>query len=165
MPIKILSQDYLKSILRYDLSTGVFTWLVSRGKNKAGAVAKNKCRGYFRIKIDGKGYYAHRLAFLYVLGWMPEQTDHINHNPLDNRWINLRPANNKTNGKNMSRSIRNKSGCTGVRLRDWGKWEVRIHDEGKDISLGCFAVFGDAVAARKAAELKYGYHENHGRRE
>jgi len=35
--------------------------------------------------------------------------------------------------------------------------------DGKTIHLGRFDKFEDAVAARKAADIKYGFHPNHGK--
>jgi hypothetical protein len=50
----------------------------------------------------------------------------------------------------------NTSGKTGVRFRkDRGKWTARISYQNKNISLGCYETFEDAVKARQEAELKY----------
>ncbi|SWJ13234.1 HNH endonuclease [Klebsiella pneumoniae] len=43
------------------------------------------------------------------------------------------------------------------------KWRVRIGVNGKYVSVGVFSNLEDALEARKTAEIKYGYHENHGR--
>lgn len=69
------------------------------------------------------------------------------------------------NMRNMKRSRRNKSGVTGVR---WDKassrWHVQIGDgRGKNRHVGLFTDFEQAVAARKSAETKAGFHPNHGR--
>ena len=87
---------YLKEILDYNESTGIFTWKVKRnsfgGKVAPGAIAGSKKDdgGYIRIVIDQKKHYAHRLAFLYVHGYIPNVIDHLNGNTFDNRIENLR---------------------------------------------------------------------------
>ncbi len=64
-----LTQSQLKELLSYDQETGVFTRLDGQNAGKvAGAINK----GYLRIRINGKRYYAHRLAWLYVHGAAPK---------------------------------------------------------------------------------------------
>lgn len=53
-------------------------------------------------------------------------------------------------------SSNNKSGVRGVYWKaQAGLWIANIGFKGKQITLGCFKEFSDAVAARKAAEEKY----------
>ena len=88
-----LTQKKVKQYLNYDPLTGEFTWIVHRRCLKAGSVAGCLYRGYTSIRISGKQYYAHRLAWLYVYGYFPEhQIDHIDRNPSNNRINNLRHA-------------------------------------------------------------------------
>ena len=90
--------------------------------------------------------------------------DHINGNPTDNRLVNLRAATQSTNMRNRRISKNNTSGFHGVY---WDKvkntWRVQIQVDGKHKYLGRHKELDDAVRARKQAEVKYGYHENHGR--
>jgi hypothetical protein len=76
----------------------------------------------------------------------------------------LRDVSNQENQRNKSRQSRNTSGVTGVHWhkRD-KKWIARIKVDKKDLYIGMFDTFEEAVAARKEAEIKYGFHENHGR--
>lgn len=97
--------------------------------------------------------YMHR-----VVGKIPKklQTDHINHNKLDNRKENLRAVTNQQNHFNMPLSKNNKSGCKGVYWFKRDKnWHVQITLNAKKIHLGYFNNFTDAVFARKQAEQKY----------
>jgi len=120
--------------------------------------------GYLKIKVFGKARMSHRLAFLYILGWIPEQVDHIDHVRTNNQWINLRPASNMINGMNQSLSIKNKSGHSGVMWnKAVSKWIAQIKAKDKNIYLGSFDKKDDAIHARKVAENKYGFHPNHGK--
>ena len=165
MSNKSITQERLKKYFHYDKNTGLFKRLIAVSQTQAGDIAS--CigsHGYIKINILNNAYLAHRLAFLYMTGSIPEcQVDHINHVRTDNRWENLRLATNASNGRNQSKPISNKSGFTGVRFRkDIGKWAARIMVNRRDISLGCFEYISDAITARKQAEIKYGFHENHG---
>ena len=69
----VMNQKLLKSLLEYDPATGFFTWLVSRGSAKKGSIAGTVyAGGYSGIGINGKIYYSHRLAWLYLQGSFPE---------------------------------------------------------------------------------------------
>jgi hypothetical protein len=43
------------------------------------------------------------------------------------------------------------------------RWQAYINAKGVRIGLGTFRRIEDAIAARAAAEVEYGYHPNHGR--
>ena len=94
-----LTQEYLRELLHYEPDDGTFKWKVSKGTKKvgdvAGSIGKYGCR---RIRIDGEDYSVHTLAFLYMSGEFPiKHCNHLNHNRLDNRWVNLRKASQKEN--------------------------------------------------------------------
>lgn len=75
----MLTQEKLKSILRYDSETGIFHWLQWRhGRRLSLEAGAYSCvTGYISIYIEGKSYYAHRLAWLYIYGiWPTHQIDH-----------------------------------------------------------------------------------------
>lgn len=58
----------------------------------------------------------------------------------------------------------NTSGHTGVYWNGLrGKWYARIVVSGESKNLGHFLEKDEAIAARLAAEIKYGFHENHGK--
>ena len=81
--------------------------------------------------------------------------DHINHNKKDNRKCNLRNCMQQQNTMNNNISKNNTSGVTGVRWDKYrNKWCAQINYN-KNIFLGRFNTFEEAVEARKNAELKY----------
>ena len=163
-----LTQKELKEVLHYDADTGKFTWLKARNNRiKAGDIAGyvDKATGYYRvIKINGKRYLAHRLAFLYMTGkFPPDEIDHLNHLRYDNRFVNLRHATRVENSRNQSMQSNNKSGFTGVCWHEGGsKWLAYISINGNQKHLGYFTDMDDAIIARKKANIEHEFHENHG---
>jgi hypothetical protein len=163
----MITQDALKELLSYNPETGDFTWLkaITNSIRVGGLAGTCNNLGYWKIKIFGKLYGAHRLAWLYTYGsFPPDQTDHINGRRDDNRIENLRAVTNSENTRNGKRRYTNTSGVTGVRWRKQDQsWQAQISDKGKQLHLGLFKDLFSAVAVRKSAESKYGYHPNHGR--
>jgi hypothetical protein len=161
----MLTQEILKEYLHYNPDTGIFTWVKSPHKNThmlgktAGTLGK---KGYVSIGILRNIYKAHKLVWLYMYGYFPQdQIDHINHIRYDNRLSNLREANNTLNQKNTSKRKDNITGVTGVHWQD-NRWRVQIGIKGKNKHLGMFLNLEEAIAVRKQAEIDYGFHPNHG---
>lgn len=147
----MLTQEKLKSMLRYDETTGVFTWIVKPNRRiSAGSIASNSRRdGYVRIGIDGGRYLAHRLAWLYIHGRWPDGVlDHINGNPSDNKIANLRECTQTENQLNRRICANNKAGRKGV-LWDKAKkkWLARAQLHKKTYHLGYFNDIESADAA------------------
>lgn len=116
----------------------------------------NESNGYARGSEHNKKVYAHRIVLGVGDFEINKQVDHINGNTLDNRKQNLRVVTSRQNGLNSSIRKDNTSGVTGV---CWDKrrqkWLVRVHDNGKEICLGYFDNFDNAVATRKYGEERY----------
>lgn len=176
----MLTAEYVKDAFQYDAQTGLLTWRVrprshfrsDRGwrtanSQNAGKVVKSGSSGdgYVRVCLDNKQYLAHRLAWLITHGeWPAGQIDHVNGKRSDNRLENLRDIPGEENQRNMRRFRSNTSGQVGVNFfKPANMWRAYINIEGKRSELGYFKEFDEAVAARKCAERRFGFHENHGR--
>ena len=153
---ELLTQARLKELLHYDPITGVFTRLSApNNKFKIGSIAGSRNKdGYIHMKVDGARFRAHRLAFLYMEGYFPEhQVDHIDRNPSNNIWSNLRHVGKSCNMLNRDVLSSNKTGVSGVAWHNRDLvFNVKVAYEGIQRHLGSYHDFVDAVAARLAAE-------------
>lgn len=159
-----ITQKELKRQLHYDPVTGIFTRKVSNTNCvKIGDVAGSKnCQGYIDIWINNKPYRAHRLAWLYMYGYWPENTiDHKDNNPKHkhHNWIsNLREASYQCQQRNQKNGKNNTSGIKGVCWSNKTKrWRVVIGINKKQHYLGVFKTFDEAVCHRLAAEQCLGW--------
>ncbi len=154
--IIIITQEKLKSILEYDSNTGIFIWLnANSNRVKNGSIAGTLMnKGYIHIKIQGKKYLAHRLAWLYVYGiWPLKFVDHKNNIRSDNRIDNLREA---TNSQNICNRTKQKNSTSGYKGIYWNKrdkiWIVQIKKNNIIHRCGYFKNLEDAIIVRN---LKY----------
>ena len=149
----MLTQDIVKSKLKYDLETGVFTRWVEKHKrfDIAGGQQQN---GYIYIKINNILYKAHRIAWLYVYGVLPDaDIDHINQIKNDNRLCNLRCVTRSENQLNRGKRKDNTSCFTGIVFhKASSKWAANISKNKKRIHLGLFDSKQDAIEKRKHYE-------------
>ena len=109
--------------------------------------------GYLTAKRNNVSILLHR-----IVTHCPNdmKVDHINHNKLDNRKVNLRVCTDMENSKNKGLRKDNKSGVTGVVWNnDKNKWTVNIRCNNKRMYLGAYDDFDTAVKVRKQAEEKY----------
>jgi len=164
-----LSQQRLKELVTYDAATGGLYWRISpNGRAKVGARigSPDPKRGYRNCWVDGEQHREHRLVFLYLHGRFPVGvTDHEHGVEAGNTVENLRDVTPLENGRNMRRSVRNKSGVVGVyRSSKTQRWcaDIRVND--RTVYLGSFDTVAEAAAARQRAVAAYGFHPNHGMR-
>lgn len=176
----------LRKLFEYNPDTGIVTHKATRNRNTfttegsyksflkrfAGKEAGGKdTGGYLRGSVtyagETKKFMMHRVALLVHGITIPDgcEVDHIDGNRVNNKLSNLRVVTHAENARNMGIGSHNKSGVVGV---TWNvrasRWESRITFNGKFLFLGLFADKDKAIAARKAANVVYGYHENHGER-
>lgn len=95
-----------------------------------------------------------------------EIVDHQNHNTLDNRRANLRIVTALENSRNVKLRSDNTSGVCGVHFHKTSKkWVARFtRRDGSILFVEYFEKIEDAIKARKNAERKFNFHENHGKR-
>jgi len=136
----ILTQKQLKEVLFYDAETGIFTRRVNSLNNKnIGDTAGSVQNGYVKIRVLGKMYRAHRLAWLYMTGAFPAKLiDHINGIGTDNRFSNLRNVSQSVNMQNVRNARANSNtGILGVK-QSGSKYTARIVVDKKRHYLGTF---------------------------
>ena len=149
-----LTHQRLVEVLRYNRSTGLFTWKISiNSRARAGDIAG--CpddRGYIKIRIDGVKYYAHRLAWFYVKGvWPPKLIDHRDLKRPNNKFRNLRCGTHSLNHANVKPGRANRSGFKGVSWhRKAKKWVAQITIDQTNRYLGLHT----SKRAARAAYLK-----------
>ena len=145
-----VTQDELMAAMYYDKTSGEFytdSSMTERVKTNIGRYAK--------IYIKGVVHQAHRLAWLYVYGYLPDSDiDHIDRDRLNNRIENLRLL---PNYSNMLNTV-NAEGRGYFRHKN--RWRVQPSYKGKKISLGSFSeerdaqlTYGAWMAMRREAEL------------
>jgi len=110
-----------------------------------------------RIKRDGvwrsEGEFLHKRLCPSPFGMV---TDHVNGDRLDNRRSNLRVATRGQNIQNAPVRRDNRLGYKGVVWRAKSRdYVAYINFQGRRICLKTYHSLEDAVAARRAAELKY----------
>lgn len=126
------------------------------------------CRrsGYVRFRHNTGNLYVHRLVWEMHNGPIPQgmQIDHINGKRDDNRIENLRLVTQQVNLRNARLRDDSRTGIPGITRLVSGRYRVRIGHRGRTIYLGVFPTKEQAVAIRKKAEARLGYHKNHGRK-
>lgn len=155
----MLTQERLKELFEYRPETGEFIRKVSRGRGKAGSIAGSPDKdGYIFIGINRKRYAAHRLAFLYMEGYIPNLVHHLNNIRKDNRWCNLKDCTSQEN--NRSKIAQSNSGYLGVTWKkDRQQWRVQVRSaESITVHGGYFRYLDLELAVQRANELRLELH-------
>ena len=160
--LKDINQEELKQTLKYFPKTGNWKWkktLSNNAKKGKYAGCLDKTTGYILIGFNGKLYLSHRLAWLYMEGYFPENdVDHRNRIKNDNRWCNLRHVSRTCNMRNCNLRKTNKSNVIGVTWHKHGKgWTANITLNYKQKNIGFYKYKKDAVKARWEAEKEYNF--------
>jgi len=149
----------LKRMLRYDPETGELRWKTTRGgRVKRGSLAGSKTSdGYLAVKIKGRIYPSHRIAWWLHEGYWPEHyIDHINGNRQDNRFSNLRAVSPRCNVQNTAKTSGTSSKYKGVCRLKSGRWMAHIQIDGKQKKIGEYDTEFEAACARLKAEQEIG---------
>lgn len=177
-----ITSEIVRELLHYDPDAGVFTWR-KRGRKWfrtdhsftvwntrfAGVRAGNTgpSNGTYlsrKIGLFGRLRCEHRLAWMWMTDDpLPPQIDHINRNPTDNRWCNLRASSYEHNSRNRSMYSNNASGVTGVKWhKPSKKWLACVDHKGKRHNLGSFTSIDEASVAVKDFRASLGFDPTHG---
>jgi hypothetical protein len=153
----LIPHDELIDTVDYDPDVGKFYWRNDRGdKVKAGDIAGSiRPDGYRQLRLKGKAYLGHRLAWYYMTGeWPKRNVSPVNNVRHDIRFENLRKITPSVRMMRQVKNPRNSSGYPGVFwLKGNRKWLSSIRLKGQTIYIGSFRVAIDAALAR----LKYEY--------
>ncbi len=171
------SQDFLRSVLRYDRMTGRLFWRqrpisMFRGEGwqrrwndryadkLAGSLNPD---GYLYIRLGGESYAAHRVIWKMVKGFdPPADIDHKDGNRTRNMIGNMRCCSRKQNCKNQGMRKNNRTGVMGVSMQD-GKFRAQGQVRGRNTHLGLFSTLEEAASCRANHERRMKFHSNHGR--
>jgi hypothetical protein len=158
-PKSLPDRSLLEKLFDYNAETGQLRWKTTKAARvKPGDLAGRKTnRGYIHVRVNYKTYPAHRIAWLLITGEDPYGSliDHIDGNPSNNAFCNLRKATPAQNTHN-SKTKKNLSGLKGAAwCKNTGKWRSRITCNGRVFELGRFDDPLEAHAAycKAAAEL------------
>ncbi|CCV12980.1 HNH endonuclease signature motif containing protein [Mesorhizobium sp. STM 4661] len=174
----ILTQEILLQLLTYDPETGKLRWrerpeslcksrqswraFNSRwaGEDAFTTIGKN---GYHNGSIFGKKMYAHRVIWMMVYGYWPDEVDHDDGVRPNNILTNLKDKDHAGNMQNMTKREDNSSGQTGV---SWDqhrqRWQVHITHNKKHIALGRFVSKDEAISRYREKKTTLGLSERHG---
>lgn len=147
--------EVARHFLGYDAESGAMTWIRRPGnRRRIGSAAGRRNRlGYLNIGLLGKPYQAHRIAWFLMTGEQPPDViDHIDGDPTNNRWSNLRAATRALNNANRRKT---RAGLKGVALLPHGRFQAQIKASGVNHYLGSFDTEEEAHQAyiAKAEEL------------
>lgn len=150
-----LTQELVRHLFNYNPETGILRWRnPTNTKIRKGAIAGSKTYNYYRVNIYNRNYRLHRIIWLYVHGYFPEnEIDHIDRNGQNNKLNNLREVSRQCNLRNTGLYTTNKSGITGVYFdKTRFTWCAFIRVNGKLYNLGCCFDYIEAACTRLAAE-------------
>lgn len=170
-----VTAEVLRELLRYEPTTGVFTWrrrdrtwfTRDRDCNSFNAKYAGKVAGRVRIEPDGythfligvlrRDYRAGPLAWLYMTGeWPIAEIDHKDVNALNNQWQNIRLASDAEQASNRGLYKNNTTGFKGVsRSKTHGYYRAMIYANNKAFHLGYFKLAKEAAEAYRVAALTH----------
>ena len=160
--LKLPPTEFLKSYLTYDPETGEIRFRKNgklAGSKKSRPNGSRSCIQVCITYGDGwKLYVAHRIAFALMDIEIAENmdVDHINRDPWDNRWCNLRVGTHQENSYNRPANRQKASKLplgvfrTNPKDPSWNSapFVANIRHNGKLIHLGSFNSVEEAVTAR-----------------
>lgn len=154
-----MTADLARILWDYEPLAGTLRWKGNahyRHARKGDIAGTIDGHGYRIVTFYGKKFKTSRLAFLIMTGaWPPELAEHKNTIRSDDRWINLRPANQGQNLGNARTRSDNKLGVKGVSQGPDGKYYAYICAKGKRKNLGGFCSIELAKSAYDTAAKEW----------
>jgi hypothetical protein len=172
------SVEHLRECFDYDPNTGILkrklrnrefyksdaAYKMSEKRFSGSHNVKVNQQGYLTTRLEGRSYLVHRIAWKMAKGSEPEYIDHENGDRKDNRILNLRSVSKTENAMNRAIQSNSSTGVYGVTISNKVEgFFVYIKKEGVREYLGSTKDFFEACCLRKSAEIRYGFHKNHGR--
>lgn len=161
------SAEILRAAFDYDPRTGILSW--KEGARLAGKIAghleaKGKRYRCMTVMLDYQSYKVHRVVWKIMTGQEPpDEIDHEDGDPSNNRWINLRDGTGGVNHMNVATSSRSKTNVRGVYPAKNGKsWCAAIYLKRKRSYLGTFSSIEEAEQAVLEARKGLGFGPRHG---
>ena len=138
----MLAYEEVFELLEYRPEVGgsCLVWKRNAGRAFIGhrAGSPDPKRRYWRLKLLGKLRLAHQIVWLLnTKEWPNQHLDHIDGDPENNTFSNLRLCSRAENLQNQSRHRKNASGYIGAHNRG-DKWVSEISVNGKRTFLGYF---------------------------
>lgn len=151
-----LQTSRLIELFRYDPLSGFLFRKTSTGGrlpgSKAGSIGTD---GRVQIYVDGANYKAHRIIWQLVTGVEPEhEIDHIDGNPSNNSWSNLRHVTHQINLENRRGPTKaNPHKVSGV-TKNKNRFGAQIKADGRRIWLGTYDTPEEAHAVYVEAKRR-----------
>ena len=144
--IKMTDEEYKQYILEhFHYEDGIITR--DDRKNSNGCINED---GYLTLKVKGRKFRAHRIAWLLNYGDFPKsELDHINRNKLDNRIENLRESNRTQQNRNKDFKPNPKTGVIGVYIDEFTKGLKKKYTTSLNKKIYRFYTLEDAINFRK----------------
>lgn len=154
-------QQFLREAFSYDQESGEIFWLWRPVRHFANALSCKKWNrkfagrnagtvldafGYVRIRLGPENLVAHRAIWKWMTGKDPIGLDHIDRNPNNNKWNNLREASQSDNCSNRSVVKKKEIPLKGVTISG-KRFMSAIQSKGVRRHLGTFDTAEEAHAA------------------
>lgn len=172
MPIISLPEaDELRALFKYDPITGSLTWKERPPTTRANKTHNSRDAGHQvgaidtwghrQVRVNGRLTAVHRVIWKMMTGEDPvDQIDHINGEPDDNRWENMRQADSQQNSWNKGLNGNSTSGYNCIypmhtKRASSKKFRVLMHIDGRKRLIGDFYTIEEAKAAYDTAFATY----------
>lgn len=158
-PVSIEDAKKIKECLQYEPETGLLYWKKKpnpKSPIRVGQRAGSKgSKGYRRVFLCDREFQVHQVVWFFETDEWPTLIDHVNGNRSDNRFGNLRIADDQQNSQN--RQPQGSSSLKGVyrTISKRSPFKASIYYGGASHHLGYFATEMEAAKAYDSAAKKH----------